>query len=179
MNSNNYHPKNIFKFCPRCSSNQFTFDEKKKFACKSCNFVYYINAVTAVAVIIKLPDGKILLTRRKYNPAAGKYDLPGGFVDPGERAEIAAIREIKEELGIEINHLQFLASFPNTYEYGGINYFTCDIAFIASYDGSQHFEANDDVDDFLIIDPHEINFEIISFDSIKNILKFYIENYLS
>lgn len=178
MNNTDKHPMHIFKYCPRCGSNHFTFDGKKRFTCNHCNFIYYINAVTAVAVIIKLPDGKILLTRRKFNPAAGKYDLPGGFVDPGERAEVAAMREIKEELDIEISDLQFIASFPNTYEYGGINYFTCDIAFVAPYNGSQYFKAYDDVDDFLLIEPHEINFEVISFDSIRKILKFYIENYI-
>jgi ADP-ribose pyrophosphatase YjhB (NUDIX family) len=128
-------------------------------------------------VILELPDGKILLSQRKYNPAAGMYDLPGGFVDLGERAEDAAIREVKEELNIDIGKdgVQFLASFPNTYEYKGITYFTCDIAFICKYSGPLTFTACDDVKDYRIIHPKDIDFNKISFESIRNVLKLYLE----
>ncbi|MCX7986106.1 MAG: NUDIX domain-containing protein [Bacteroidales bacterium] len=171
------HPANVFRFCPRCGTRSLGYDNEKRFNCSSCNFVYYLNAATAVAVIVRLPDGQIILTQRRFEPAAGKYDLPGGFVDMGERAEIAAIREVKEEINIDlrVEKLEFLASFPNTYEYKGICYYTCDIAFVAHYDGPAIFEANDDVQKVMIVQPSQIDFDIISFDSIRNILRLYIE----
>jgi len=44
--------------------------------------------------------GRVLAARRSYPaPAAGRWELPGGKVDPGESAEAAAVREIAEELG--------------------------------------------------------------------------------
>jgi ADP-ribose pyrophosphatase YjhB (NUDIX family) len=51
-------------------------------------------------VIIRLPDGRIVLIERK-NPPPG-WAIPGGFIDRGESAEAAAVREAKEETGLDV-----------------------------------------------------------------------------
>lgn len=168
------HPSHILKFCPKCGSPEFTFDNQKKFSCAACQFTYYINAATAVAAILKAPDGRIVLAKRKFEPRAGFFDLPGGFVDPMERVEDAVKREVQEELGIEINEMHFLASFPNEYVYKNISYFTSDLAFICPMNDLSQLTPSDDVADAMLIQPHEIDFNQISFISIVNILKTYI-----
>jgi ADP-ribose pyrophosphatase YjhB (NUDIX family) len=171
------HPLNVLKFCPKCSATGFSFDGEKKFHCKTCNFEYYINGATAVCGIIELPDNRIILTRRKHNPKEGMLDLPGGFVDTMERAEDAIIREIKEELNLEVSEPLFLSSFPNEYPFKGISYYTCDLAFIFKINYIPVIEAADDVTEAVLTNPKEINFNDVGFQSIRNILQMYISKY--
>ena len=60
----------------------------------------YKNPFPTVDIIIETPDGRILLIKRK-NPPHG-WALPGGFIEYGESAEDAAIREAKEETGLSV-----------------------------------------------------------------------------
>ncbi|HET7838474.1 MAG TPA: NUDIX domain-containing protein, partial [Rectinemataceae bacterium] len=76
-------------------------------------------------------DGRVLLLVRAREPARGRLALPGGFVEPGERAEDAALRECREEIGWAPERIEFLASYPNLYPYKGIPYATCDVYFRA------------------------------------------------
>lgn len=63
----------------------------------------FAQAIIAVGILLK-KDGKILLQRRAGDIfASGQYDLPSGHVDAGEQILDAAVREAKEELGIEIS----------------------------------------------------------------------------
>jgi len=56
-----------------------------------------------VTVDILLEDaGKILLVKRAFPPFKGRWALPGGYIEYGERAEEAAAREAKEETGLDI-----------------------------------------------------------------------------
>ncbi|MEM3566018.1 MAG: NUDIX hydrolase [Candidatus Bathyarchaeia archaeon] len=57
--------------------------------------------VVGVGAII-ICDGKILLEKRKGEPGRGKWSVPGGLVELGERAEDAVIREVKEETGLDV-----------------------------------------------------------------------------
>jgi len=58
--------------------------------------------LVAVDVIIVRPDGSLVLVRRGKEPFKGYWALPGGFVEYGETVEEAAIREAREETGLEV-----------------------------------------------------------------------------
>lgn len=59
--------------------------------------------VLVVAVALIDPDGRVLIAQRpEGKQLAGLWEFPGGKVEPGERPEIALIRELKEELGIDV-----------------------------------------------------------------------------
>ncbi len=145
MEPNPFHPFNVIKFCPRCGAPGFEPKDSKSFCCKTCNFVYYINPAPAVIAIIVNQHKQILFARRKHDPGIGSLDLPGGFVDCNETAEQAVIREVKEEVNLDVVELSFVGTYTNQYYYKGIVYFTTDLAFICQVSQLVQLTANDDV----------------------------------
>jgi ADP-ribose pyrophosphatase YjhB (NUDIX family) len=55
----------------------------------------------AVAGVVKSKDGKWLVVKKRYGGLKGKWSLPAGFVEMGETADDAVIREVMEETGIQ------------------------------------------------------------------------------
>ena len=112
----------------------------------------YANPVPTVDTIIELgTDGRIVLIKRK-NPPYG-LALPGGFVDYGERVEDAAVREAKEETGldVEIRYLLGVYSDPNR----DPRLHTISTVFVASAQGSPR--AGDDAKEVVVVRPEEID----------------------
>ncbi|MEU2869295.1 (deoxy)nucleoside triphosphate pyrophosphohydrolase [Streptomyces olivoreticuli] len=55
-------------------------------------------------------QGRLLAARRSAPPElAGRWELPGGKLEPGETAEQALVRELREELGVEVEPLERVA----------------------------------------------------------------------
>ena len=79
------------KFCPQCGSIGYQYREQKFWYCPVCLFTYFHNVATSASVIVEV-NGSVLMLVRNRDPARGMLSLPGGFVDPDERAEDAAIR---------------------------------------------------------------------------------------
>lgn len=165
----------FLNICPKCGSERIQFINNKKYFCSGCSFTYYRNVAAAAAVIIECSN-KVLITRRNVEPEAGKLDLPGGFVDPGENLEQAVKREVFEELNIELNNLIYFGSYNNIYQYKGISYHTADAVFIAKYDNLRIKDFNHEIKEVLLIKPLEIDLKDIAFDSIKNAISDYIKN---
>ncbi|MGB7062677.1 MAG: NUDIX hydrolase [Candidatus Zixiibacteriota bacterium] len=92
-----------YKYCPRCGAEMVekTVDHHKRKACPVCEYVCYHNPVPAAGVVIE-EDGKILLVKRKFEPYKGDWCLPAGFMEYDESPEQCAIRESKEELGVDV-----------------------------------------------------------------------------
>jgi 8-oxo-dGTP diphosphatase len=67
-----------------------------------------------VGAIFEL-DGGVVLIQRSIDPGYGKWTFPGGFVERGEVAEAAAVREVLEESGIEIE----VTGIVGLYTYSG------------------------------------------------------------
>jgi NAD+ diphosphatase len=173
MAGQNY-PAAVFRFCPRCGSDGFKPESAKSLRCWKCGFRYFINPVAAVAALIVNKNGQLLLTLRKHPPAEGMLDLPGGFVDTGEKAEHALVREIKEELNLIIERFHFYGTFPNEYLFDGIIYFTLDIVFLCEVSDFSTLNPSDDVSSCEFLSPDKINPDNIGLKSVKNIIADYL-----
>lgn len=163
----------MFEFCPKCRKPSPDYIDNKKIYCPECGFTIYQNTAAAVAVLVKLEKRYIIL-RRGREPGKGLLDLPGGFVDPGESAEECCRREIREEIGVEISNLQYITSHPNIYPYKDVTYNTCDMFFIAECMDKNFVRQEDEIDEILLLDKKELDIEQFAFESIKNLLKDYL-----
>ena len=126
----------------------------------------------AVAAIIRNEAGEILFTIRKHKPAEGMLDLPGGFVDLGETAEEAVLREIYEELNLKVDTLEYAGTFTNKYIFGGIEYQTRDLVFNCHVSDFSEIHAADDVAGYLFKKASTVNPDEIGLLSVKKILAF-------
>jgi ADP-ribose pyrophosphatase YjhB (NUDIX family) len=68
----------------------------------TCGFVFYLDPKVAVGTVIARPDGHIVLVKRAIDPGYGKWVFPGGYVDRGEEVTLAAVREAREEAGLDV-----------------------------------------------------------------------------
>lgn len=125
-------PAEVFKFCPRCAAPRLPENVgQSPLRCAACGFTYYFGPTVAAAAFVSRPDGRVLFIRRAKDPSAGKLGVPGGFIDFGESAEEGMRREVREEVGLEIERPRFVMSFPNTYLYRDVTYLVVDLSFTA------------------------------------------------
>lgn len=160
-----------FNFCPACGKPIKT--NKKIINCRNCFFTFYINPSPTSALILENEKGEILLTKRKYPPKKGFWDLPGGFVEQNETIEEFLIREIKEELGITIDKIEYFGSHTGLYLYNKFQYQTLSSVFTTKYKGEK-ITVNDDVVEYKFFAKDKIPFKRLSFIDIKNALKKFI-----
>src|SRR5574337_173195 len=163
-----------FRFCPRCGMTltlrRLKPDGPELQACRSCSFVHYPDPKLAAGTLCML-DGGIVLVQRAISPAYGKWVFPGGFVDRGERVEMAAIRETREEVNLEVEIDRLL----NVYSYEDSA--AVIIAYAAHVVGGE-LQAKDEALDAKIFHPTKIPWEDLAFRSAHDAIKDYLAHYL-
>jgi NAD+ diphosphatase len=104
------------RYCGRCGAKIRRLRTERAAFCTDCNLITYPRISPAVIVLVQKGD-EILLARSPHFPA-GMHSVVAGFVEPGETLEEAVHREVKEEVGITIKMLRYVASepwpFPNS-----------------------------------------------------------------
>jgi len=116
MHPNDERP---YSFCPMCGGalepRAIKQNEPERLVCVRCGFVFYLDPKVAVGTIIRDDDGRIVLVKRAIEPGYGKWVYPGGYVDRGELVKDAAVREAREEAGLQVR----LERLINVYSYPG------------------------------------------------------------
>jgi 8-oxo-dGTP diphosphatase len=108
-----------YRFCPRCGGTlerrQLRGGEPERLVCSACGFIFYLDPKVAVGTIVRIEADRLVLLRRAIEPGYGKWVFPGGYVDRGEALTVAAVREAREESGLDVR----LDGLVNVYSYPG------------------------------------------------------------
>lgn len=164
------------KYCPKCGAAALRSIGQKLLRCEACGFELYMNPAAAVAGVIVDERGRMVVLVRGKEPGQGKWDLPGGFVDPGETVEDALRREVREEVGLDVRALRYLGSWPNVYEYMGVRYRTLDMGFVCETAGASLAKPmEDEIAQVLFLTPREIDLKRFAFPSVGTIAGKYLE----
>jgi 8-oxo-dGTP diphosphatase len=106
-----------YRFCPACAgpleARLLKAGDPSRLVCARCGFVFYLDPKVAVGTIISDGDGRLVLVKRAIDPGYGLWVFPGGYVDRGEEITSAAIREAREESGLDVR----LDGLVNIYSY--------------------------------------------------------------
>jgi ADP-ribose pyrophosphatase YjhB (NUDIX family) len=103
-----------FRFCPRCggplTETYVELEEHDRLVCGDCGDILYVNP-KLVAGLIPVCDANVWLLRRAIEPRYGTWTFPAGYMEMGETVQDAALRETREELGMEARVDAFLGLY--------------------------------------------------------------------
>lgn len=105
-------------FCSNCGQPNINQINPTVSKCFSCGYEFFANPKATVTIVVICED-QVLLIQRKNNPFAGSWSFVGGFLDYGENSKEAAVRELKEEIRLDLDPrlLVFLNNSSHDYCY--------------------------------------------------------------
>ena len=164
-----------YRFCPRCGHGLerriLKAGEPERLVCPACAFVFYLDPKIAVGTIIRGSSGGIVLVRRAIEPGFGRWVFPGGYVDRGETLTAAAVREAREECGLDVR----IEGLINIYSYPGRA--PVIVAYAASVLGGT-LQADDECLEAAEVEDGAIPWDHLAFHSTKDVLRDYLAGVL-
>ena len=107
-----------FRFCPLCAAALVPLPAEHRDAgrpaCPAGHFVHYANPAVTTYAFVADDRGGLSRCGAPHAPCLGEWDLPGGFVDAGERRR-RVVREIREETGLEDERWACLGAYSSIY----------------------------------------------------------------
>ncbi len=165
----------VFRFCPVCGgtleARLLKTGEPDRPVCTACGFVLYLDPKVAVGTIIEADDNRIVLVRRAIDPGYGKWVFPGGYVDRGEELPAAAIREAREESGLEVK----IRGLVDIYSYAGRTPII--VVYAATTIGGE-LSVDDECLDAALFGPSELPWDELAFRSTREGLRDYLNGVL-
>ena len=156
-----------WKHCPVCATPITPTDGTVE--CPECGFVTYAHSMPTASAVVDDSEGRVLLSRRARDPFAGKWDLPGGFLEEGEHPLDCVRRELREETGIRLVDERLLGIWMDRYEYKQRVVSTLNVYYVAGV-GDGALEPADDVAELRWFAPDEVPADELAFGHIPDVL---------
>ncbi len=161
-----------YRFCPTCGgtleARLLKAGEPSRLVCARCGFVFYLDPKVAVGTIISHGDGRLVLVKRAIDPGYGLWVFPGGYVDRGEELTAAAIREAREESGLEVR----LDGLVNIYSYPRRPLII--IVYAATAIGGELCNDDDECLEARLFSREEIPWDALAFQSTNEALRDFL-----
>jgi 8-oxo-dGTP diphosphatase len=144
-------------YCPRCAhplEDKFLFGRMRR-VCPGCGFIFFRDPKVATGVLVE-QDGKVLLVQRAVDPKQGWWCIPSGFIEYDEAPEEAALRECKEETGLEVRLIGLLDVYHYRSDFRGSGIL---IVYQAEVVGGE-LRPGDDASEARFFDPDQLPREI-------------------
>ncbi len=126
------------RFCGRCGVPLNTKATERAKECPQCGLLHFPRLAPAIIVLVERGNELLLARSRHFMP--GMYSVLAGFVEPGESLEEAVVREVREEVGIEIKDIKYFGSQPWPFPHSLM------IGFTASYAGGEISLDDDEIE---------------------------------
>jgi len=125
--------------CGRCGTPLRTKTTERAKECPQCGQLHFPRLAPAIIVLVERGDQLLLARSRHFMP--GMYSVLAGFVEPGESLEEAVVREVKEEVGIDVKDIRYFSSQPWPFPHSLM------IGFTATYDGGEISLNDEEIED--------------------------------
>lgn len=157
-----------WRFCPRCGAEAKR--DPQRSVCSACGYAVWAHAIPGVQALVVDVDARVLLTRRSIEPGAGLWDIPGGFLGESEDPLAGLRRELLEETGLEIEPLDFLGIWVQSYE----ECFVWCATWTARPVGGTPTPGEDEIDEVRWFAPNELPGDSeLAFDTHSEILRLW------
>lgn len=127
------------QFCGRCGDRLGIKTTERAKECPQCGLLHFPRLAPAIIVRVER-DQELLLARSRYF-LPGMYSVLAGFVEPGESLEEAVVREVKEEVGVDIKDIKYFGSQPWPFHHSLM------IGFTATYAGGEISLNDSEIED--------------------------------
>lgn len=163
------------RYCEKCGTRTewlMRDDEVAVETCPCCGHRMYRNSKPCAGALI-VDEGKLLLIKRGIEPYINYWDIPGGFLHEREHPREGAVREAKEETGLDIEPVEILGIFIDRYSNQGYNHNTY---FVANNLGGE-LQPDDDAIDAKWFPINDLPDKIAFPNHAREVLRLLIEKF--